>query len=66
VYKNLVPAVAHRVVDYVNPHPPVAEVFGKDTAPLCDETLASMIPNLTGIKLIGNLAMAEEGQLLRA
>jgi hypothetical protein len=61
VYKNLVPAVAHRVVNDVNPQPPVLEVLGKDTAPLCDKPLTSMIPDLTGIKLIGNLAMAEEG-----
>jgi hypothetical protein len=66
VYKNFVPAVTHRIVDYVNPQPSVREVLEKDTAPLCHETLTSVIPNLTGIKLIGNLAMTEEGQLLRA
>jgi len=61
MYKNLVPTVAHRIVYDFDPYPPVREVLGKDTAPLRDETLASIIPNLTGIKFIGNLAMTEEG-----
>ena len=60
VHKNLVPAVAARVVDDVNPHPPILEVLGKNLAPFSNQALASVVPNLAIVKLDGNLAVAEK------